>query len=53
MVDAVGIGGTQDPNRFQHIAILGVNPCGFENPAKAYQQLDTRIVQTGTFLQEH
>lgn len=50
MVDAVGSGRTQDLNRLQHIAILGTNCCGFENPTKAYQQLDTRVVQIGTFL---
>ena len=52
MVDTVGSGRAQYLNRLQHIAIPGVNSCGFENPAQVYQQFDMRFVQIVMFLQE-
>ena len=41
----------QDLDRLQHVAILGVNLCGLEGPAKLHQQLDARFFQI-VILQE-
>ena len=51
MVNIVSRGCAQDLNSLQHIAILGINLCNFENPAQSYQQFDTRFVQI-VLLQE-
>ena len=32
-------------DRLQHIAILGMNLCSFEDPAQIYQEFDTCFVQ--------
>lgn len=51
MVNTVCSRCTQHLNRLQHIAILGVDPRSFGNPAQFYQQLDARFVHT-VLLQE-